>query len=65
VSLYPIDEYTAEYYCTILNRLKNLENPIPTNDIWIAATAFQQGLQLYTLDNHFSRIEGLLLRSSQ
>jgi len=64
VSLYPIDEYTAEYYCSILNRLKNLGKPIPTNDIWIAATAFQQGMQLYTLDNHFFHIEGLLLRST-
>jgi len=35
---------------------------IPTNDIWIAATAFQHGLPLYTTVNHFSRVQGLLLR---
>jgi len=29
--------------------------------IWIAAVAFQHGLPLYTLDNHFSHVEGLLL----
>jgi tRNA(fMet)-specific endonuclease VapC len=62
VTLYSIDEYTAEYYCSIINQLKTLGTPIPTNDIWIAAVAFQHGLQLFTLDKHFSHIEGLLLR---
>jgi tRNA(fMet)-specific endonuclease VapC len=62
VTLYGIDEYTAEYYCTIINQIKKLATPIPTNDIWIAAVAFQHGLQLYTLDKHFWHIKGLLLR---
>ncbi|MGH8475970.1 MAG: PIN domain-containing protein [Methylococcales bacterium] len=35
--------------------------PVPTNDIWIAATALQKGLPLFTLDQHFQRIAGLLL----
>jgi tRNA(fMet)-specific endonuclease VapC len=63
VSLYSVDEYTAEYYCSILNQLKNSGTPIPTNDIWIAAAAFQHGLPLYTLDKHFFHVEGLLLIS--
>jgi tRNA(fMet)-specific endonuclease VapC len=62
VVLYSVDEYTAEYYCSILNQLKKRCTPIPTNDIWIAAAALQHGLQLYTLDKYFSEIEGLLLR---
>lgn len=62
VTLYGIDEYTAEYYCAIINQLKKLGTHIPTNDIWIAAAAFQHGLQLYTMDKHFCNIEGLLLR---
>lgn len=62
VTLYSIDEYTAEYYCAIINQLKKLGTPIPTNDIWIAASAFQHGLQLYTLGKHFCNVEGLLLR---
>lgn len=62
VTLYTIDENTAEYYCVIINQLKKNGPPIPTNDIWIAATAFQYGLTLYTLDKHFCNIEGLLLR---
>ena len=57
-----IDEDTAEFYSTILRGLKKRGTPIPTNDIWIAAAAFQHGLQLYSLDQHFQSIEGLLLR---
>ena len=60
--LYPLDENTAEYYSLILNQLKDQGTPIPTNDIWIAATAFQYGLALYTFDKHFSHIAGLLRR---
>ncbi len=62
VSIISVDEDTAEYYSAILNGLKKKGTPIPTNDIWIAAAAFQYGLQLYTLDKHFHHIEGLLLR---
>ena len=62
VTLYPVDSDTAEYYSSILNQLKNQGTPIPTNDIWIAAVAFQHGLELYTFDNHFLQINGLLLR---
>lgn len=62
VTLYSIDEDTAEFYCSIINQLRKFGTPIPTNDIWIAAIAFQHGLQLFTLDKHFTNIEGLLLR---
>ncbi|MBE1426182.1 putative nucleic acid-binding protein [Desulfomicrobium macestii] len=62
VALYPVDVYTAQHYCAILNQLRRSGTPIPTNDIWIAATAAQHGLPLYTRDSHFSKIEGLLLR---
>jgi predicted nucleic acid-binding protein len=60
--LYPVNEYTAEYYSSTLNQLKKQGTPIPTNDIWIASTALQHGLQLYTFDKHFSHVAGLLLR---
>jgi predicted nucleic acid-binding protein len=59
VQLYNIDNETAEFYSTILNQLRQNGTPIPTNDIWIAATAFQHGLPLYTLDNHFSLVANL------
>lgn len=62
VSLYSIDEETAEQYSAILQQLKQQGTPIPTNDIWIAAVALQHGLPLFTRDIHFSHISGLLLR---
>ena len=62
VTLFPVDEYTANHYCSILDQLRRHGAPIPTNDIWIAAVAFQHGLPLFTRDRHFSRIEGLILR---
>ncbi len=61
VTLYSIDEKSAEYYCLILDQLRNNGTPIPTNDIWIAAVAFQQGMPVYTKDKHFNNIQGLLL----
>ncbi len=56
------DKDTAEFYAQIYKRLRKKGTPIPTNDIWIAATATQNGLALFTLDNHFSQIEGLIVQ---
>ena len=36
---------------------------IPTNDIWIAATAIQHGMKLVSNDAHFSNIAGLTVES--
>ena len=54
VGLLSIDDSTAERYSIINDYLKKNGNPIPTNDIWIAASAMQQGLILLTSDQHFS-----------
>ena len=64
VGIYNTDENTAEFYSAVLNQLKLQGTPIPTNDIWIAATAFQHGLPVYTKDAHFSHIKGLILMES-
>jgi tRNA(fMet)-specific endonuclease VapC len=61
VFLYPIDENTAEFYSAILNELRKIGKPIPTNDIWIASSAFQHGLRIFTKDTYFSCIPGLLV----
>jgi len=61
VCLYVTNEDSAEYYSSTLNQLKRQGTPIPTNDIWIGATALQHGLPLYTFDKHFSNIPGLIL----
>ena len=64
VELLPHDLETAEYYALIVRRLKAKGRPIPTNDIWIAASAMKHGLALYSYDTHFQDIEGLLLLSA-
>ena len=61
VVVYSVNEDTSEFYAEILNNLKEIERPVPTNDIWIAAVAFQNGLKLFTKDNHFKAIAGLSL----
>ncbi|MQY76413.1 MAG: PIN domain-containing protein [Spirochaeta sp.] len=58
------NEITAEFYANIFNVLKNKGKPIPTSDIWIAASSMQNGLALFTLDiQHFREIEGLVLKT--
>ena len=39
VRLFAIDEDTAEYYAVVYQGLRQKGHPIPTNDMWIAATA--------------------------
>jgi tRNA(fMet)-specific endonuclease VapC len=56
-----IDSTTAEFYAEVYRALRAKGTPIPTNDMWIAATALQNGLPLATLDGHFRLIDGLVL----
>lgn len=60
VAIHPVDEGTADFYSAILNDLKTAGTPIPTNDIWIAATVFQHGYKLFSKDKHFRLIPGLV-----
>jgi len=60
VVVHPIDEGSAEFYASILNNLKAAGTPIPTNDIWIAAIAFQHGYTVFSKNNHFNLIPGLV-----
>ena len=50
---------TGEFYARIYRQLRQKGTPIPTNDIWIAATAQEYGCELFTRDAHFKNIEGL------
>jgi len=61
VVVYSVDDGTAEFYAQILNDLRKIGKPVPTNDIWIAAVAFQNGLKFFTKDAHFQAIAGLYL----
>ncbi|MFH0919611.1 MAG: type II toxin-antitoxin system VapC family toxin [Fibrobacterota bacterium] len=55
------DFNTAEYYSVVVCQLRRNGRPIPTNDVWIAASALRHGLALYTNDKHFESVEGLAL----
>ena len=61
VRLLQTDPETAEFYAVIVQALKRAGTPIPTNDIWIAATAQRHGLPIMTRDVHFSRVPGMAL----
>jgi tRNA(fMet)-specific endonuclease VapC len=55
----PCDIETAKKYGDIKNRLKEKGQPIPENDIWIAAIAQQYALTVVTKDAHFKLVENL------
>ena len=61
VVIYDIDDETTEFYAKIISELKRSGNPIPTNDIWIAALALQHGIKLLSMDKHFKKVSGLFL----
>lgn len=54
-----IDASVSHRYATVHRALRNRGTPIPTNDLWIAAIALEQGLALYTRDRHFAKVPGL------
>src|SRR5262245_16711420 len=50
---------TADSYTLVYAGLRRKGQPIPTNDLWIAAIALEHGAALLTRDAHFSQIDGL------
>jgi tRNA(fMet)-specific endonuclease VapC len=50
---------TAEAYGVLHAHLQAKGQPIPSNDIWIAAIAHQRNLTLITRDAHFQHIDFL------
>lgn len=57
--LLPIDEAAAIRYAKVRYDLKKKGNPIPENDIWIAALCLEQNISLLSNDGHFDKINGL------
>lgn len=55
------DERTASFYAIVYKGLRAKGRPIPTNDMWIAATALQQGCALFSFDGHFRSVDGLIV----
>lgn len=56
-----LDDETSEFYAQVFSELRQKGRPIPSNDLWLAASALQHGLALATYDEHFSNISGLIL----
>jgi len=61
VEVVPVDAETAERYAVILDSLRAAGTSIPTNDLWIAASAMQHGLALVTADAHFDDVPQVLV----
>lgn len=59
VKVVPINMATADLYALVYAALRKKGQPIPTNDIWIAASSLEHGAALLTLDAHFQNIDGL------
>ena len=55
------DLEVAKEYAAIRLELKQKGNPIPENDIWIAATCLTYQLPVATFDKHFGYVEGINL----
>ncbi len=55
----PCDTDTARFYGLIKKRLLEKGQPIPENDIWVAAVACQHGLIVVSRDGHFNEVENL------
>ncbi len=65
VKVVEIDEETSERYAAIVNHLRIKGTPIPTNDLWIAATAMQHGLRVVTTDKHYLEVPHIITEYHQ
>lgn len=52
-----VDEEVAKIYAEIVVDLRRAGTPLPTNDIWVAATAARAGATVLTYDAHFTAIK--------
>jgi len=57
----PPSEDVAERYGYLVRDLRRQGTPIPTNDLWIAATALETGARLVSYDAHFQQVPGLIV----
>lgn len=61
VTVLPVSTETAEIFGSLKNKLREAGTPIPINDVWLAAHAFETGAKLISYDKHFKVIPGLRL----
>lgn len=58
-----VDAETAEHYAVLFTGLRKKGRPVPTNDLWIAASALQHGYSVFSFDKHFSEMDNLIVGS--
>ncbi len=56
VTVQTVTRGVARQYGILVNELRCRGTPIPTNDIWIAATTVEARAELLTRDDHFSAV---------
>jgi len=56
-----LGQATAERYAVIYASLRTAGHPLPTNDLWIAASAMEHGAELVTLDRDFTHVAQILV----
>ena len=61
VNLLVVDDETSEFYAQVFSELRQKGRPVPSNDLWLAASALQHGLALATFDDHFTHVSSILL----
>ena len=59
VSVLPVTPDVARHYGHLFAALRRAGTPIPTNDLWIAATTMDADAHLVTFDADFERVRGL------
>ncbi len=52
----------AARYATVRMALRRKGQPIPENDLWIAALCLEAAVPLLTRDEHFAAVDGLEVR---
>ena len=62
VSVLPVGDETAVRYAAIYGALRARGRPVPTNDMWIAASAMEHGVPLLTSDARFRDVPQVLVR---
>lgn len=54
-----VDQETSGHYAEVRAELKKAGQPIPSNDLWIAALSRQHRLPLMSQDRHFDAVRNL------
>jgi len=53
-----INDPTTHHNAEVVEELKRIGKPIPTNDLWIAALSRQHSLPLPSRNRHFDLVKG-------